>query len=270
MIHWWRFDHRPGVAHERYPVRRTTISSTAPTPEESAATAAREKDGDGGEPQPGCGLSESPAAEIDYSRYAAATAAEIKGDARLLEAARFVEDFDPDPDVEYGWVFEYANKRWDEQLAIYQKLEDKASSVITWVGGGTGLFAVGVVSSVSEGKLVGWPALLILIPLAVALVSVVFAIIARCATEMNYWLPAVQDATEWAGFSKKGQTRRLVEWNLAIAYLKKKSRERATRINVSLWLAFSAVASLTVPLVAAVVAKWPTAYPPATIPHAAP
>ena len=80
----------------------------------------------------------------------------------------------------------YAIDSWKEQLAIYQKLEDKAASVVAWFGGATGLFAVAAVAAVSKGELSDLASLASLLPFAAGLVAIGLALHAEHADRVPY------------------------------------------------------------------------------------
>jgi hypothetical protein len=99
--------------------------------------------------------------------------ADMERDSAHQDALRFMQDFEAKDGVDYEWVSDYANGLWDHRVKIYSTLDDKADAIIRYLGGGTGLFALGVLAKVEPANayLVYWsmPAVLS------ALVSLFFA-----------------------------------------------------------------------------------------------
>jgi hypothetical protein len=71
----------------------------------------------------------------------------------LYEAAkRFRDNPDPKDGVNYSWVSEYAKALWEYRNGVFDKLDEKSESIIKYLGGGTGLFTLGVLAKIDAGN----------------------------------------------------------------------------------------------------------------------
>lgn len=199
---------------------------------------------------------------IDPDRYSDVLAAFINSDNQMKAAALFADGFTPDPEKvaagEYDWVVEYAPKLWDARFAIYQKLDDKATSVMTWLGGTLGLLGVGLTLAVSDGRVPWQVAVAFLFPLAAAIAAVVVAWRARVARRI-YPVPYVKLCLDRVAENGKGaRVAVLGVWHIAITRLGRVTGERSWLVDVALLLSMLAGVLLVVPLATAIFMRvWP-------------
>lgn len=184
----------------------------------------------------------------------------------------FRETFQPKPNVDYEWVKRLAVDQFSTSFADYKALDEKASSIITWIGGGTALMVIGTITSMTKNEMTPLVAGLIGIPVVLAIAAVLFALLARYGRGL-YLPPAVKTAVEYAElFGTEGETLAMGEWHLCGMLMDRNIRVRSISINRALLLGSIAVASLLLPMAVAVVQKannTPTAMPsttPDTIP----
>ena len=55
-------------------------------------------------------------------------------------------------DIDYEWVWNYAEARYAHYAAIFDSLDGKAGAIITYLGGGTGLFTLMTTAAVATDK----------------------------------------------------------------------------------------------------------------------
>jgi hypothetical protein len=61
-------------------------------------------------------------------------------------AVEFMHESTAKDGVEYKWVWEYAKELWELRSKVFNVLDDKADGIIKYLGGGTGLFAIGLLA----------------------------------------------------------------------------------------------------------------------------
>jgi hypothetical protein len=192
---------------------------------------------------------------IDPERYTPETYRLIQSEPALKSAAEWLQNFAPNPDVDYKWVCEFAKKQWETRLGVYQKLDDKASSIVNWLGGGTGFFAIATTVAVVKGELTALVGTFMLFPIVTALVAVWKALVAREGQDF-YAVMDVRLATEWAeSFHPHGEAASLAEWHPTLTSLKTVCTERSRRVNDAIWWAFRAVLLLLFPFVVAIIQR---------------
>ena len=110
-----------------------------------------------------------------------ATEIPVKKDTAFVDALEFKENAEPSPGVSYEWVYEYAVGAYERTSKTFDKLDDKASDIIKYLGGGTGLFTIAALASMrpENASLVFWT----LPSFASAIVSIYYAAMARKPNE---------------------------------------------------------------------------------------
>jgi|SRR5579864_160387 len=158
--------------------------------------------------------------------------------------------------VEYGWVLEYAKTRYEHCSKILSILDDKADGIIRYLGGGTGLFALGALSKIDSANshLVWWS----LPAIFAALVSLWFAWRVRKARTVPS-LPSVLDAKEnyAEGCPTDGAAKAafLGQWNLYCEGTRVECHAKAALLDRATCCYFIALVLLVLPLIAAAI--WP-------------
>lgn len=201
---------------------------------------------------------------IRPERYSPESLAVMMSTPYLEAAAAFGDAFEPDAAFAeaggYDWVADLAPKRWELWLAAYQKLDDKAASVLAWVSGGTGVLAVGVAVAVADRKMSPWVAVFFLPAIVVAVCACVMAAFARTG-QRHYPAPDVRTCLTWV--EHRGTAARaavLGEWHKATASLISGCNRRARALESGLRCGTWAVIGLALPVLAAIV--WAFANPP--------
>jgi hypothetical protein len=166
-------------------------------------------------------------------------------------ATKFMHSSAAIPGAHYEWVSRYAKDLWDHRLKIFTSLDDKSDGIIKYLGGGTGLFALGVLAKVDSGNvyLVLWtlPALIC------ALMSLFLAIKAR-KPQLVSSLPSVQKAMTYADENPnedEALAAFLGQWNLACEHMRLICLRKAFLIEVSTWFYSLALGLLLLPLIVA-------------------
>lgn len=174
------------------------------------------------------------------------------------DAVHFKNTFEPQDGVDYGWVGEYAKAQYAHYAAIFKDLDDKANSIVGYLGGGTSLLTLGTLTAVASGQISPWIIVFALPSIGLALASLFFAALARQANWIVS-LPTVQAAccySEYAKFAGKGQAAFLGQWHLCITLMRPVVARKAFQVNVATWLFFSTVATLSLPLIVVLVRRW--------------
>src|SRR5215208_5555830 len=73
---------------------------------------------------------------------------DVADDPRVREAEVFKTTAEAEPDADYGWAWEYARDAYDRKMAVRDSLDDKASDIIKYLGGGAGLFTLAALLNV--------------------------------------------------------------------------------------------------------------------------
>lgn len=183
----------------------------------------------------------------------------VLSDPALKAAAAFGDNFNPNTEAFekglYDWVIDLAPKLWESRLATYQKLDDRAASVLTWVSSATGLFTGGIALAVADDKLPWGIALFFLPAIICAIMAAILVLHSRIASDL-FPPPDVRDALVFVGQCyPKGRAAILSQWHKAITRLTTVSNYRAAQISSSLWWAAVATALLVLPLAAVVIGK---------------
>ena len=189
---------------------------------------------------------------------AAATSAPryVRDAAAHEQAVEFMHQFQPKEQVDYGWVLEYAKIVWAERTAEFTSLDNKADAIIKYLGGGLGLFAVGVLAKIDPNNayLVLWT-----LPAIVCAISSVFcAAWSRKPTETPT-PPPIEAAILYAegegdkpGESIRSRAAFLGQWNLVSEDHRIVNEMKAVWLERATWLYCVALGLLTLPLLAAV------------------
>jgi hypothetical protein len=139
----------------------------------------------------------------------------LTNDKAHKDAVAFMEAVAARPEIDYKWVSDYAKSLWEHRLKLFAVLDDKADGIIKYLGGGTGLFALGVLAKVdSSTAYIAWctmPAVLL------ALCSIGLAMWSR-RPRLSAGLPSVKNAIDYANNLPKESEALgafLGQWNLA-------------------------------------------------------
>jgi len=170
-----------------------------------------------------------------------------KPDFRFEEAVRFRNEFQPTEGVNYDWAFDYAKDSFSMSMEIYRQLDEKASDLIKYLGGGTGLFALAAVANVTKQNagIVVW----VMPSFVLSLISIYFACLARKPNKTR--LPASVEAVAryYAEYYKdQAKAKFLGEWHEAIIGMGLANELKSRRVTAATWAFFAAIVMLGAPL----------------------
>jgi hypothetical protein len=183
----------------------------------------------------------------------------LERDERHRDAVAFLRaPKTPNGDIE--WLAEYGKDLWTDSKAIFARIDDKADSIIKYLGGGTGIFALGVLAKVDATT--AYLVFCCLPAIVCSLISVFLATLARRPRGVPS-LPSVENAMRYAEMDGiKGEVEFIAQWNLACTDMKLVCLRKAHLLELATWLYVAAIGFLVLPLLAAGI--WP---PPANPPH---
>lgn len=131
--------------------------------------------------------------------------------AKCEEAQKFSQEFLAEKNLNYDWVFEYAQDKYAKMLKNLEHLDDKADAIIKYLGGGTAFVAFGAIVGASRGNAL---AILLMVPSVVlALWAIRYAIHARLPTQIPV-PPRVDEALSYAeAFRDQGKYTFIGQWH---------------------------------------------------------
>jgi hypothetical protein len=175
----------------------------------------------------------------------------IRDDESYRRAVSFMQNLQAKEGIDYGWVFEYAKSLWTERNSEFAALDNKADAIIKYLGGGLGLFSVGVLAKVdvSNAYLIFWA-----LPAVVcAIISLFLAAWARKPSAAPA-LPPVEAAVNYAEEDKdekKAHMAFLGQWNLICESHRLINLSKAWKLEQATYFYCAALGLLTLPLLAA-------------------
>src|SRR5579884_3270143 len=168
---------------------------------------------------------------MTYNSNTATIPNQIRANESHKQAVAFMENFHAKEGVDYSWIIDYAKLLWDERNAQYKMLDEKADSIIKYLGGGLGLFSLGVLAKVDPANayLIIWalPAVIC------ALLSLYFATKARGPNPVPT-LPPVETATSYAE-KEKWQADFLGKWHVACEDFRVANRDKVRLLEWGTW-----------------------------------
>jgi hypothetical protein len=193
-------------------------------------------------------------------------------DARLAEpevkaAWDFMAAFEPKDGVEYGELADYAKARYEDGRKLFDQLDTKAGTILTYLGAGAGLFTLGSLAAVSSAKV---PVMLVglAIPAMVcALVAVTLAALGRRPLDV-FPLPAPVKMLPLAEHHKTDAKFKAVlipHWQLHTALLRQTVIDKAWYVSGATGFLIASLGLLLLPLLASLcVAPGSPPIPPAS------
>ena len=160
----------------------------------------------------------------------------------------FKDNAEPIKDKDYSWAWDFAEAQFDRLFAISKELDEKANDIIKYLGGGTGLFALAMLSKIEPENfwLLKWT-----IPsFALAIVSILFAVLVRKPTT-TYTPPSVEAAFKYVGYFEDANMAKgafLGQWNRACVGVSLTNEIKADRVFAATWFFFLAITSLAIPI----------------------
>jgi hypothetical protein len=154
--------------------------------------------------------------------------------------------------AEYGWTFEYAKTLWEYRNKTFAGLDEKAESIIRYLGGGTGLFAIGAIAKVETSS--RWIAASALPAIICALVAIYFAFRSKKPDPFP-GMPSIQKAKAYADDLKNDNEAKaafLGQWNAVCEHARLICDRKAVDVYRASVLAFVALTLLILPLLTAI------------------
>jgi hypothetical protein len=170
------------------------------------------------------------------------TAVECKRAAKFRESSLFKSG------VEFGWVFDYAQQYYEKLSKVWKELDDKANEIIKYLGGGTGLFALGLMTKDLDPRVIraALPAI------GCALFAVFSAVLARKPNEV-WVLPDAKAAYDYAVHKdwqkeQQGKTEFIGQIHEQSEKLYLSIKIKSSRVTVATWFFFLAISLLVLPI----------------------
>jgi hypothetical protein len=154
--------------------------------------------------------------------------------------------------AEYKWVLDYAKGLWEYRNKVFVSLDEKAESIIKYLGGGTGLFALGALAKVDTSN--NYIAFSALPAIGAALLAILFALLSKMPSAFP-GLPAVKEAKECADDLETENAATgafLGQWNYACEMARLVCGRKARRIAWATGFAYVSLSLLLLPLLVAI------------------
>lgn len=189
----------------------------------------------------------------------------------IEEADTFLSDFMPRKDVDYSWVVALTIRRYDHSRAVAKVIDDKATQLMTQVGGGAGVLLTASIAAVTAGGVSPWVVGSATLAFFAAVYSLAMAARCRCPGP-SYPPPAGRNATAVAEqYTPDGEAAMIPVWNRAAVMNDAQSLRKAATLTKAVRGMVVAVGLLLLPLVVGIgVRAWygpPTAPAPAATAH---
>lgn len=171
------------------------------------------------------------------------------------DAAEFRLTFDPVPGVDYKWVVAYAREQYAAALAVFKELDDKAGSLLAYLGGGAGLLTAAAAAAVADSKI---PAAVGLAALPSVLLAAAALVAALRSRRMHavFLPPDIRHATRYAEFfGDRGEVAFVATVHQCEVLMRPVLAAKARRVEWALRLAVAAVGATALPLVVGVVVR---------------
>lgn len=151
--------------------------------------------------------------------------------AEVAAAIAFNDRFRALPDVNYEWVIKHARDQYAQAEAAFKAVDEKAGSVLGYLGTAAGVFAAGLIAKLADGQIDPRIALAATPSFIFAGVTLAFVACARRPHNCAY-PPATWDAATRANWYGPGATEAEASmigvWHLATA-LMQHATDRKTR-----------------------------------------
>jgi hypothetical protein len=164
-------------------------------------------------------------------------------DPLFSRAVRFKETFEPLPDGNYEWVGGHAKMLYAHYVAIFKSLNDKANSILGYLGAWLTLLAGWAITQKPAMKSAGWFA-----PCVIAAIAAMICALMARRPNRTASPPSVSEACQYVDyFGDKAEAAFLGQWELCIVIMRKVSAKKAHLVNWAIWLFFAAVLLLFLP-----------------------
>lgn len=165
----------------------------------------------------------------------------IKNDLEYKRMAKFAESFNFSNIEEADWILDYAQKRFELARKYVEYLDEKAESLIKYLGLGTAFF--GLIFGLFKSKFVTLTKYAIIIGIILWIISVLIAIAVRTPWDMPY-PPSVKRVFEYIKKEKESQkakARLALNYGYSVVGQKIIGRFKARYLQISYYLLVSAL-----------------------------
>src|SRR5208337_1808625 len=147
------------------------------------------------------------------------------------EAEKFKQEIQPEKEVNYDWVWDYACETHNHIWERYKELDNKANDIIKYLGGGVGLFTVGTIANISSQNV--WLVVCAIPSFLVSLASIFFAVLALQPNPVKL-PPTVESAYNYANdYKETGKATFLGQWHLVITGMDVAAKLKSDRVLVA-------------------------------------
>jgi len=175
----------------------------------------------------------------------------FRNDSEFKDADRYAKEFTPKDGVDYEWVTEYAKEHYGRIDKGVDNLEQKADSIINYLGAYTGLLSLASIYSVSA---VHWSVAVSALPTFVLSVAAMKEAASARSPIDKPIPPDVLNAIEFAeAYGSDAQATFIPRFGAASKGMKAVNGEKARLVNNATKLMILAFAALALPIIAAAV-----------------
>jgi Type II secretion system (T2SS), protein G len=154
--------------------------------------------------------------------------------------------------VNYKWVADYAKYLWEDYNNDYSAMDEKAESIVKYLGGATGLLIIGVLFKVDAAN--SYIAISTIPAVICSLIAIGLALMAKQPAPFPR-LPSIQQTKTYSDYHKEESPAVgafLGQWNLACETARLICDCKAGLLKKTMIAAFSSLVLLLVPLVVAI------------------
>jgi hypothetical protein len=189
----------------------------------------------------------------------------ITTDEGCRAAYRFLLTFTPQYGVEYDWVIKHAKEQYAVADTTFKGIDDKALTIINYLGGGAGLLTLGSVAGLAVDKVSEWVVLSTLPSFVAAVIAIVYAKKVRNPCCFGY-PPTVSTAcraTREFVDAKCAEASTIRQWELSSAMIRKAVNDKQRLLRNATMALMWAIILLAGPMLAGVIEKFCTSPPEA-------
>ena len=186
-----------------------------------------------------------------------ATAAAQCGE--VAAAVAFNERFIALPGVKYEWAVKHARDQYAQAETAFKAVDEKAASILGYLGTATGVFAAGVIAKLADGQIDPRIALAATPSFILAGLALVFVALARRPFDCAY-PPTACDAADRANWygpdGTEAEASMIGAWHLATALVQHATDKKTRWFASATWMLVSTVAGLVLPLATALILRF--------------
>jgi hypothetical protein len=148
----------------------------------------------------------------------------------------------------YDWVWEYSKDLWTHRVKVIGLIDEKAESIIKYLGGGLGIVSLGIIAIPTTMMHL---ALWMLPAIFCAIVSIAYALYARWPKDMPA-LPSIKEAIEYTDHyidNDNAKAHFLGQWNLACEGIRLFSSIKAKNVEWAMKLCLISISLLSLPII---------------------